>query len=157
MNKQKYFIRRNLDMYSELEFSKELVKKGFVAYYPFKDVGIDIIAIKNNKVYNYQLKARSLNRFGNYSFMVHKRKLDKYVSKKNMYYVLCALLPNNRFDFFIIPIKIVNKWFKEYRKKIKKKESHFLVLKPDHNKNYTIVPDWLKNKIRVGLNKYKLI
>ena len=41
---KKYFIRRNLDSYSEVEFSKFLERSGVKTFYPFKDVGIDMLS-----------------------------------------------------------------------------------------------------------------
>lgn len=157
MNNQKYIIRRNLDTYSEEKFAKELIDRGFIPYYPFKDVGIDILATKKNKIFRYQLKARSLNSYNEYWFMVNEKRLNRNLKQQNMFYVFCALLSNNQFDFFVIPVKIIKRWYDKKREgmkteKQKKREDVFLDIKPIGKSKYEIRP----KRIKINIDKYKL-
>lgn len=150
MNTQKYEIRRNLEMFSQKEFAHKLNELGYTSYYPFKDVGIDILATKKNLTHKYQLKSRNSNKFGEYRYPCKLTDLKKFRHEKNMFWVLCALLPNNKFDFFILPINILfHNWFEKYQKEAKKK---FLRIKPLGNHNYEIGPKMIK----LDINKYLL-
>ena len=111
---KKYYIRRNLDSYSEIEFAKILEKDGYMVFYPFRDIGIDILAYKGRKVELYQLKARNEHgrRPNYYRFSIRKdiEKLSKY---PNTFFILCALQPSGKFDFFKLPIDVAEEYFKE--------------------------------------------
>lgn len=153
MDTKKYEIRRNLDMYSEKKFAKELYDRDYVPYYPFKDVGIDILATKERKIYNYQLKARSLTSKNEYWFSVKLKSLNKYLKEKNMFYVFCALLSNNQFDFFVLPIKDVHKWFIEYIKGCKtERDKCFLKIRPIEKNKYVVRPI----RMKIDIEKYWL-
>lgn len=144
---------RNLDMYAEKEFAKKLLEMGQVPYYPFKDKGIDILTMKGNTAYKYQLKARNLkDQNHDYWFTIRKRDLKKYLKEKNMFYVFCAVLPDTHFDFFIIPIKMVYWWFKEYTKECETKLDPFFRIKPVSKGKYKVEP----KRIKLDINKYKI-
>ena len=97
---KKYYIRRNLDSYSETEFAKLLEKEGYMVFYPFRDIGIDILAYKNGKVELYQLKARNEHgRRPNYYRFSIKKDIEKLSKYTNIFFVLCALQPDGKLDF----------------------------------------------------------
>lgn len=155
MDTKKYEVRRNLSMYSEKKFAEELSKSGYTLYYPFKDIGIDILATKDKKIFKYQLKARDLNTKSAYWFLIRISDLNEYLTERNMYYVFCALLANNQFDFFIVPIKKVFDWWNEHTNGLGVTHNkEFLKIKPIGRHKYEIRPKRLKKKIDV--NKYLL-
>jgi hypothetical protein len=152
----KYFIRRKLDSYSEIEFAKFLEKKKVKAFYPFRDVGIDVLAFDGKKVEFYQLKARNEHgRYPNvYWFPVRKKDIKKLSKFPNSFFVLCALQPNNKFDFFKLPIDVVKKYIKLREKTTKKSEKMFLEIKRIGKRKYIIKPERISKFI--DINKYLL-
>jgi len=153
---KKFFIRRNLDFYSEIEFAKYLEKKNFQAFYPHRDTGIDLLAVKDGLVEYYQLKARNEHsRYANdYWFLIKKRAIEKLLNLPRAFFVLCALLPGEKFDFLKMPVKIVEKYIKLRELTTKKKEQHFLIIKRIDERKYRIKPERI-SKI-IDINKYLL-
>ena len=47
--KKSSVIRLNLEFYSLTEFANKLKQKGYLAFFPFKDKGIDIIGYNEKK------------------------------------------------------------------------------------------------------------
>jgi hypothetical protein len=147
---EKYLTRRHLEAYSEISFSKFLFKKGIAPYFPFKDVGIDMVAFKGNKIEFYQLKARNenLNQKRVYWFSL-KKNLHKLSKFRNTYFILCALQPNQKeFHFFKIPIKMIIKYFKKKHAR----NARMFEIKRISESNYKLMPQYLKWNI----NKYRL-
>ena len=123
-----------------------------MAFFPFKDKGIDMIAIKKNNIELYQLKARNelVNYKNTYWFMLRKdlTKLSKF-KNKNLYFILCALQPNQQdFHFFKLPYKVVRNYFnkKHYE------NSKFLEIKRINENEYKLRPKYIK----IDINKYRL-
>lgn len=157
MNK-KYLIRHHLDSYSEMEFSNSLNKKNFQPFFPFKDEGIDIVAFESNnfkKPFFYQLKARNITIKNNcYSFRLSKAKIEEADKISNFYWVLCALKPSGKFDFFVFPQKIIKKWMDVLNKKLNEigsefGEKRFFKIKSEED-SYSIAPRYIK----IDPNKY---
>jgi|GEM_PF-3730352 hypothetical protein len=153
---KKYFIRRNLDSYSEVEFAKFLEKKRISAFYPFRDIGIDVLAFNGRRVELYQLKARNeQSRYPNvYWFPIRKKDIEKLSKFPNSFFIFCALQPNNKFDFFKLPIDVVKKYIKLREKTTKKSEKMFLEIKKIGKKKYIIKPERISKYI--DINKYLL-
>ncbi|MEM5879330.1 MAG: hypothetical protein QXU74_02445 [Candidatus Aenigmatarchaeota archaeon] len=147
---KKYFIRRNLDSFAEEEFAKYLLRKGVQPFYPFKDIGIDMLGYNNGKVELYQLKARRQQARNKnlYWFSVRKKDIEKLLNFKNAFFVFCALQPNYTFHFFKVPIKIVKKYFE--RRKTKKPEMEFFEIEKIDEEKYDIRPKYIK----IDINKF---
>jgi hypothetical protein len=154
---KKYFIRRNLDSYSEVEFAKFLEKRGIKVFYPFRDdVGVDILAFNEGKVEFYQLRARNeQSRYPNvYWFQIGKKDIKKLSRFPNSFFILCALQPNNKFDFFKLPIDVVKRYIKLRERTTKKSEKTFLEIKRIDERKYIIKPERISKFI--DINKYLL-
>ncbi len=153
---RKYFIRRNLDSYAEIEFAKFLEKNGFQVFYPFRDIGIDILAFDGRKVELYQLKARNEMRKhpSTYWFPIRKKEIQKLSIFPNVFFILCALKPNGRFDFFKLPLSIIKKYVVLKEQNTKKSEKLFLEIKRIRERNYAIRPERIVRFI--DINKYLL-
>lgn len=146
MNK-KFLTRHHLDAFSEETFAKLLDKKGEMAFFPFKDVGVDILSInKNNQLRCYQLKARNINQAnGEYWFKI-KKDLDKVNEFPNFYWVFCALKEGEYiFDFFVVPKEEINNYFK-----MKTEKAEFLQIKPKDGR-YIIIP----KRAEFNINQYR--
>ena len=153
MNK-KYITRRILDSHSEEVFAKKLIKKGQSSYFPFKDIGVDVIGIdKKNNPYFYQLKARNANLASEqYWFMVNIKKLEKFPNTKRSFWVFCCFKQDNAFDFFIVPFHITKKWFNLYHNSegIKRKHEQYpLKIVPLSKGTYGIAPKWINKRIDI--------
>jgi hypothetical protein len=148
----KYRTRRQLESFSEEEFAKYLIGKGYLPFFPYKDTGIDMAALKGGKIEFYQLKSRiqSLRHEGKYRFKVwHDIKKLKKAHISNAFFILCALQPDEgRFDFFKVPLKVVEEYF---RKNVCKSTSFLDIQKLDKNE-YEIRPKY----IMLNINKYRL-
>jgi hypothetical protein len=152
MINKKYITRRILDTYSEEVFARKLRKKeGQQSFYPFKDIGIDIVGIdKNHNPFFYQLKARRITfGAGHYKFMVNIDKLKEF-PKKNSFWVFCCFKEDYKFDFFIVPLDITKKWFDITNKKANKKHKQYhLRIKPISERKYELAPKWMNDCIRI--------
>jgi len=148
----KFLSRHHLDAYSEMVFSDLLIRKGYEVYFPFKDVGIDIITTKNRKIKYYQLKSRNpLKDNVTYWFPV-RRSISKIKSLnynlKQVHFVFCALQLNQKeFHFFEVPFKRVLAYFNKKRGKLKR-DFEIRRIKED---KYETLPYYIK----FNINKYR--
>jgi len=145
---KKYLVRHHLDSYSEIEFASYLIKKGFQPFFPFKDIGIDIVAHKKKNFELYQLKARNISlRYNQFRFRVKKEDIEKLSksNNKNTYFIFCAFQENQKFHFFKVPVSVVKKYFKEAPK------DRFFKIKKI-NAKYQVYP----RRIGIKINKYIL-
>ncbi len=149
---KKYFIRRNLDSYAEIEFAKFLEKRGIQVFYPFRDIGIDILAFDGKNVELYQLKARNeMRRYPNvYWFPIRKRNIKKLSNFPNTFFVLCALKPNGKFDFFKLPLSVVKEYIRLREQTTKKAEKVFLEIKRIGKRDYIIKPERIGKVININ-------
>jgi len=129
---EKFLVRRNLGLYGEMKFAEILKKRGFEPFFPYRDRGIDIIAImfyKNHRTFfTYQVKSRNINKnksFGDYWFRLKEKDLKK---NQAQYWVFAIFKENNRFDFLRIPFKTIDKWVKQ---SCQNKEKNILSPEPD--------------------------
>lgn len=147
----RYLVRRNLDAYAEIAFARYLSKRGVVPYFPFRDVGIDMIGLKEGGVEFYQLKARNEMRApkDHYWFPVRKNIEGLSKFKKKAFFILCALQPNQAdFHFFKVPVPVAKHYFnaKHYRK------SKFFEIRRRENGSYRIVPSY----IAIDVDRFRL-
>lgn len=117
---------------AELHVTAELIYHGFQATNIPIDVGMDILAIKNNKTFYFQVKHKDLN--SNKPVELTKASFER--SGGGMAYYIFVLLSNQKRDFLIIPYHIVNDWIRlklaedsgdKYLIYIKKEENHYKV------------------------------
>lgn len=94
---------------AELHVLAELLYRKFQAANIPVDVGLDILAIKNNKTYYFQVKHKDLS--NNQAIKITKSSFEKTGSGE-VYYIF-VLLTEERRDFLIIPFHIINDWIRE--------------------------------------------
>lgn len=94
---------------AELHVLAELLYRKFQAANIPVDVGLDILAIKNNKTYYFQVKHKDLN--NNQAIKITKSSFEKTGSGE-VYYIFVLLTEEKR-DFLIIPYHIINDWIRE--------------------------------------------
>lgn len=85
----------------------ELLFRGFNASIMSVDVGIDIVAVKENQLFGIQVKTSNLNRFDTYVFDIRKVSFERH-SNGNVYYIF-VLHGEKRNHFLILPFHEVEK------------------------------------------------
>lgn len=110
-----FMMRRNLGLHGEVKFAELLEKKGFAPFFPYRDTGVDIAAIKINhghkSLSTYQVKSRNKSkRYGTYWFQLRKKDIR---NNQAQYWVFAIFTENNRFVFLRIPFKILSKWVRQ--------------------------------------------
>ncbi|OGK46781.1 hypothetical protein A3A93_04005 [Candidatus Roizmanbacteria bacterium RIFCSPLOWO2_01_FULL_38_12] len=113
---------------AELHVLAELLYRKFQAANVPVDVGLDILAIKNNKTYYFQVKHKDLS--NNQAIKITKSSFEKTGSGE-VYYIF-VLLTDKKRDFLIIPYHIINDWIRE--KIIEDTDDGYLIY-IKHNKN----------------------
>ncbi len=85
----------------------ELIFRGFNASIMSVDVGMDIVAVRDNQLYGIQVKTSNLNKFDTYTFDVRKVSFERH-STSNIYYifVLHSLTKNS---YLILPFHEMEK------------------------------------------------
>jgi len=94
---------------AELHVLAELLYRKFQAANIPVDVGLDILAFKNNKTYYFQVKHKDLS--NNQAIKITKSTFEKTGSGE-VYYIF-VLLSEEKRDFLIIPYHIMNDWIRE--------------------------------------------
>lgn len=84
-----------------------LLFRGFNASIMSVDVGLDIVATKDNKMFGIQVKTANLNKFDTYVFDVRKVSFERH-SSGNVYYIF-VLHDVNSTDFIILPFHELQK------------------------------------------------
>lgn len=115
---------------AEIHVMAELLYRGFQAANIPVDEGLDILAVKKNRTYYFQVKHKDLS--NNQAIKITKSSFEK-TGGGEVYYIFVLLSDNNR-DFLIIPYHIMNDWIREkivedtsdgYLLNIKKQENHY--------------------------------
>lgn len=115
---------------AEIHVMAELLYRGFQAANIPVDEGLDILAVKKNRTYYFQVKHKDLN--NNQAIKITKSSFEK-TGGGEVYYIF-VLLSDDKRDFLIIPYHIMNDWIREkivedtfdgYLLHIKKQESHY--------------------------------
>ena len=123
----------------------ELLFRGYNASIMSVDVGMDIIATKENNLFSVQVKTSNLNSFDTYVFDVRKVSFERHDSG-NIYYVF-VLHGEKKNDFLILPYhemekKVHEKAIKEvghgkrYRVNIKFRDGNIYLGNKEHEMNY---------------------
>ena len=115
----------------------QLLFRGFNASIMSVDVGVDIVAIKENQLFGIQVKTSNLNRFDMYVFDIRKVSFERH-SNSNIYYifVLHGEVKNN---FLILP-------FHEVQKKVHEKA----ILEVGHGRRYRVNIKFRDGKVYLG-------
>lgn len=94
---------------AEIHVTAELLYRGFQAANIPVDVGLDILAVKDNNTFYFQVKHKDIS--NHQAIKITKSSFEK-TGRGNVYYVF-VLLSNDKRDFLIIPYHIVNDWIRE--------------------------------------------
>jgi len=123
----------------------ELLFRGFNASIMSVDVGMDIIATKENKLFSIQVKTANLNKFNTYVFDVRKVSFERHDSG-NIYYIF-VLRGEGNTNYLILPFHEMEKEVhekailsvgndKRYRVNIRLREDAIYLGTKDHPMNY---------------------
>lgn len=124
-----FFQNKNrfLGKAAELHVTAELMYHGFQAANIPIDVGLDILAVKKNKTFYFQIKHKDLKR--NEPISITKSSFEKS-GGGDVYYIF-VLLSDEKRDFLIIPYHIVNDWIRTGLAKENNKEYLIYIKKID--------------------------
>lgn len=109
------------------------------------DIGLDIVATKDNKMFGIQVKTSNLNIFKTYVFDIRKASLERH-STGNIFYIF-VLHGDNENNFLILPYFEIEKLVgekiilevghgKRYRVNIKFRNEGVYLGKKDNDMNY---------------------
>lgn len=123
----------------------ELLFRGFNASIMSVDVGVDIVATKENSLYGVQVKTSNLNKYNTYVFDVRKVSFERH-NFGNIFYIF-VLKESKNTNFLILPYsemekKVYEKAIKEvghgkrYRVNIKIRDENVYLGTLDHEMNY---------------------
>lgn len=115
----------------------ELLFRGFNASIMSVDVGMDIVATKDNQLLGIQVKTSNLNKFNTYVFDVRKVSFERH-NTGNVFYIF-VLHEGGSNNFLILP-------FHEMEKKVHEKA----ILEVDHGKRYRVNIKMCDDKIYLG-------
>lgn len=115
----------------------ELLFRGFNASIMSVDVGIDIIATKENQLYGIQVKTSNLNSFDTYVFDIRKVSFERH-STSNVFYIF-VLHGEKQNRFLILP-------FHEMERKVHEK----VILEVGHGKRYRVNIKFRNGKVYLG-------
>lgn len=119
-NKTRYYGKA-----AELHVAAELLYRGFQAANIPIDEGLDILAVKNNKTFYFQVKHKDLN--NNESIHVTRSSFERR-GGGDVYYIF-VLLSDKKRDFVIVPYHIVSDWIRTGLAEEKEKGYTFLIKK----------------------------
>lgn len=135
-NKNRFFGKA-----AELHVAAELMYHGFQAANIPVDEGLDILAVKSNKTFYFQVKHKDLN--NNEQIHITRSSFEKR-GGGDVYYIFVLLSDKIR-SFLIIPFHIINDWIRVGLAEEKEKGYSFFIKK--NGDNY-----WLRD---VPLDKYR--
>ena len=115
----------------------ELLFRGFNASIMSVDVGIDIVAVRDNQLFGIQVKTSNINRFDTYVFDIRKVSFERH-SNGNVFYIF-VLHGEKKNHFLILP-------FHEVEKKVHEKA----ILEVGHGKRYRVNIKFRDEKIYLG-------
>jgi len=115
----------------------ELLFRGFNASIMSVDVGIDIVAVKENQLFGIQVKTSNLNSFDTYVFDIRKVSFERH-SNGNVFYIF-VLHGERQSHFLILP-------FHEMEKKM----HEGAILEVGHGKRYRVNIKFRDEKVYLG-------
>ncbi len=131
----------------------ELLFRGFNASIMSVDVGMDIVATKENDLFSIQVKTANLSEYGVYNFDVRKTSFERKSGGKTFY--IFVLRGKDKTNCLILP-------FSEMERKVSEKA----ILPVGGGKRYRVVIKFrdenvylgsLKNEMNYFLNKWEII
>lgn len=131
-HKNRYFGKA-----AELHVTAELIYRGFQATNIPIDVGLDILAFKNNRTFYFQVKHKDFS--NNIPIKLTKSSFENS-GRGDVYYIF-VLLSNQRRDFLIIPFHIVSDWIRDGL--AEEKEDQYLIVIKKEGDDYK-----LKDKVQ---------
>lgn len=121
----------------------ELLFRGFNASIMSVDVGMDIIATKENKLFSVQVKTSNLNKFNTYVFDVRKVSFERHDSG-NIFYIF-VLHGENKDNYLILP-------YFEMEKKVHEKA----ILEVGHGKRFRVNIKIREDNIYLGTKEHQM-
>lgn len=121
----------------------ELLFRGFNASIMSVDVGMDIVAVKENQLFGIQVKTSNLNRFDTYVFDIRKVSFERH-SNSNVFYIF-VLHGEKKNHFLILP-------FHEIERKVHEKA----ILEVGHGKRYRVNIKFRDEKIYLGNKNHEM-
>lgn len=115
----------------------ELLFRGFNASIMSVDVGMDIVAVKENQLFGIQVKTSNLNSFATYVFDIRKVSFERH-NNGNIYYIF-VLHSEKKNNFLILP-------FHEVEKKVHDRA----ILEVGHGKRYRVNIKFRDEKVYLG-------
>lgn len=115
----------------------ELLFRGFNASIMSVDVGMDIVAVKENQLFGIQVKTSNLNKFDTYIFDIRRVSFERH-SAGNVFYIF-VLHGEAQNHFLILP-------FHEMEKKVHEKA----ILEVGHGKRYRVTIKFRGEKVYLG-------
>lgn len=120
----------------------ELLFRGYNASIMSVDVGMDIAATKDNKLFSIQVKTANLNKYNTYNFDVRKVSFERQQSG-NVFYIF--ILKGKTNQFLILP-------YYEMERKVHEKA----ILEINKNKNYRVNISVRDKKIYLGSREHEM-
>lgn len=121
-NKNRFFGKA-----AELHVTAELMYRGFQAANIPVDEGLDILAVKSNKTFYFQVKHKDLS--NNEQIHITKSSFERR-GGGDVYYIFVLLLNEER-NFLIVPYHIINDWIRGGLVDEREKGYSFLIRKTD--------------------------
>lgn len=121
----------------------ELLFRGFNASIMSVDVGMDIVATKDNQLFGIQVKTANLNKFDTYVFDVRRVSFDRH-NTGSVFYIF-VLHEDSTNQFLILP-------YHEMEKKVHEKA----ILEVGHGKRYRINIKIRDKKIYLGNKEHEM-
>ena len=92
-----------------------MLYRGFQAANIPVDEGLDILAVKDNNTFYFQVKHKDIS--NNQAIKITKSSFEK-TGRGNVYYIFvllsnAKLLSNDKRDFLVIPFYVVNDWIRD--------------------------------------------
>jgi hypothetical protein len=115
----------------------ELLFRGFNASIMSVDVGMDIVAVKENRLFGIQVKTSNLNSFKTYVFDIRKVSFERH-NNGNIFYIF-VLHGEHKNNFLILP-------FHEVKKKVHERA----ILEVGHGKRYRVNIKFRDDKVYLG-------
>lgn len=104
LNKNRFFGKA-----AELHVTAELLYRGFQAANIPIDEGLDVLAVKSNKTYYFQVKHKDIS--NNEGISVTKSSFERR-GGGDVYYIF-VLLSENKREFLVIPFHIIDDWIRQ--------------------------------------------
>jgi len=120
----------------------ELLFRGYNASIMSVDIGMDIAATKDNKLFSIQVKTANLNKYNTYNFDVRKLSFERHQSG-NVFYIF--VLKGEVNHFLVLP-------YYEVERKVSEKA----ILEINSNKTYRINISIREDKIYLGSQKHEM-